>query len=267
MSLQIFIQGIRDRAKGTLIAAILILGFVFYIGSVYPEVANIKADALANMMNNPAIQALVGNSVTDLSSFEGFMSIELYSYMVLIIGAYMAFITASFIAGEIENRTGDLLLSLPVSREGIVLSRFAVIIPVSVLISGAIAAGAILSARFINVEINEWAFINASLFLIAFSLAVGAMSLFISTFLSDSKQSALISIGVLVLMFFMKNLAAMVTVLDSVKPLSLFTYTNISDIIMGNEVSVSDLGILLGITIVFLALAVLNFRRRDINFA
>lgn len=265
MALEIFKQSMTDKTKGTIIAMVILFAFVFWMGTFYPEVAKM-GDVYTELMENPAMKALIGNSVATLTTFEGFMSIELFSYMGLIFGGYVAFLAASFIAGEIEQKTGDLLFSLPVSRTDIVVSRFAVIAIISVLITAAMIAGAVLSAMYINVSVSLEHFGYMMLFTSALTIAAGSIAMLISTFLSDSKQAALASLGVFILMYFTETIGSTVEGLNAIRSLSLFHYVSASDILVSHNVEWIDLGVLIAVAVVFLALSVVNFNRRDINF-
>ncbi|MCD1293681.1 ABC transporter permease [Methanocella sp. CWC-04] len=266
MSFNIFRQSIKDKARGAIIATLIISGFVFFMGSMFPE-AKKMSGAYDEMLQNPAFKAMIGDSITSLSTFEGFMSAELYSYMGLIIGCYVAFLTASFIAGEIENRTADLLLSLPVSRAGIVISRYMALIPVVTLFVLGLVGSAVISAAYINVPVDIVWFAYAGLSFIILGLATGAISMLVSSFLSDSKQSAIISIGIFVLMYFTETIGSMSSSLDTISVLSIFHYVDTPAMLISHTSNLADLGVLVAMTILILALAVLNFQRRDINFA
>ncbi|WP_230739813.1 ABC transporter permease [Methanooceanicella nereidis] len=263
-AVEIFTQTVREKGRGAVIAAILLLLYVFWIGTMYPEISKV-GDLYTSMLENPAIKAFIGDALAPMTQYEGFLSMEVFSYMGLVLGGYVAFMTASFIAGEIEHETSELLLSLPIKRETIVLSRYAVLVPVAILLSGAISVGAVLGAQYINESINMGTYLNVTLFLTVFILATASISLFISSLMSDSKQAALASLGVFILMYFMNNIGGMVTSIDAIRSLCLFHYMDMTDMLVNGTMDWGNFGVLLLVAVVFLVLSVIVFKRREIN--
>ena len=136
MFLTIIVQTVKDHAKGCLIIAALLFVWMLYMVIVYPSVANTD---MSEMMNSPAIQAMYGAGIV-MSSFEGYMTTKAMLLFGLLFGGYIAWLAASFLSGEVEHKTIDLLLSLPVKRENLVLARYLSLLPViGVLLSMGLA--------------------------------------------------------------------------------------------------------------------------------
>jgi ABC-2 type transport system permease protein len=259
-------RAVKDKSTGALIAAALLFVYIFFLATFYPQMESM-GDMYSQMMENPTFKALLGDDMFAMTTFSGFMGIEAFSYMGIVLGAYIAFLAASFVAGEIEQKTSDLLLSLPVSRVNVIVSRFlSMILPVA-LIMVAMLAAMYAGAWYINEDVQiEW-FALAMLFMGVFTLAVGAASMFLSALMSDARKSALISVGVLLAMYLVESIGAMVTSIDWARRLSLFHYLKVNTIAVTHTVNWGNLAVLLAVMVVFLALAVIAFRQRDINVA
>ena len=117
---------------GATILAIILFVYIFWIGSFFPTVKPMM-DSYNEMLSNPTMKAFLGD-LADLTTFSGFITAEVFSYMGIVLGAYVAFLTASFAAGEIEQKSSELMLSLPVSRQKVLLSRFATLLPIIVVL-------------------------------------------------------------------------------------------------------------------------------------
>jgi ABC-2 type transport system permease protein len=264
MVFEIFKRAIKDKFMGALIAAALLFVYIFFLATFYPQMETM-GDVYTQMMQNPTFKALLGDEMFALTTFSGFMGVEVFSYMGIVLGAYIVFLTASFVAGEIEQKTSDLLLSLPVSRVYVVLSRFLALIPLVILVMLGMLTALYAGAWYINEEVQiEW-FALALLFMGVFTLAVGAASLFLSALMSDGKRAAFISIGVLLAMYLVESIGAMVTSIDWARRLSLFHYLKVNTIAVTHTINWNNMAVLLAVTVVFLVLAVLAFRQRDIN--
>ena len=264
MAFEVFKQTIKDKYKGAILASALLFLYVFWMATFYPAMKD-SMGMYDQMLENPTLKAFLGSEIAGMSSFTGFITIELFSYIGLIIGAYAAFLVASFIAGEIEQKSSELMLSLPVSRENIILSRFAVIVPIAVIVSVAMLLAVYAGAVFIGEPVEIIWFAYAMVFIGAFMLAVGSGALLLSALMSDGKKAAFSAIGILLAMFLVENIGSMITSIDWARKLSLYHYAKVTTIVLNHDVNWMNLGVLLAATVVFLVLAVIAFRRRDIN--
>jgi ABC-2 type transport system permease protein len=264
MALEILRQTLKDKWVGAAIAAVLLFIYVFWIATFYPALKPNMA-MYDDMLKNPTFQALIGDSVASMGTFSGFLTMEVFSYMGLVLGAYFIFMAASFAAGEIEQKSSELLLSLPVPREAIILSRFVAMLPYIAVITLAMLAAIYAGSRYIGEDASIKWFAYAMLFMGLFLVAVGALALLVSSLMSDGRRAALISLGILLAMFLVENIGSMVTSIDWARKLSLFHYAKMSSIVIDQEVVWSNAAILVAVAAVCLILAVIAFRRRDIN--
>jgi ABC-2 type transport system permease protein len=264
MAFEILKQAFKDKYIGVIIAAILIFLYIFWLATFYPTMKPMVS-GYEQLLQNPSMKAFFGDEVVSMTSFVGFMSLEALSYMGLVISAFFIFMVASFVSGEIEQKSCELLLSLPVSRTSIILSRFVTLIPFAAVIMLAMLAAVYFGGAYIGEDTHIKWFAIAFLFMGVFVIAIGAMTLLISAILSDGRKAALISLGIMLAMFLVENIGSMVTSIDLIRKLSLFHYAKVVTIINTQTVDWANLGIMVAAIVVFVILAVVAFRRRDIN--
>jgi ABC-2 type transport system permease protein len=264
MVFEVFKRALKDKFTGALMASVVLFAYIFLIASFYPQVSGM-GDMYNQMLQNPAFKAFLGDEVYALTTFGGFMGIEAFSYMGIVLGAYIVFLTASFASGEIEQKTSELLLSLPVSRVNVIVSRFLALIPPVAMIMLGMLAGIYAGSVYVGETIQVQWFALAMAFMGVFVLAVGAVSLLVSALLNDGKKAAMLSIGLLLAMYLVENIGTMVTSINWARQLSLFHYMKLNAIAVAHTVVWGNLAILLAAAVVFLALAVVAFRQRDIN--
>lgn len=264
MSFKILRQTLRDRWKSLSLVTALFFVLMVYMTAVYPETA--KLTNVNDILKNPAIQLILGKLHFD-NSFESYISTKALIFTGLITGAFVAWLSSSFLSGEIDHRTIDLLLAQPVRRERLVLARYAALVPIVAALMLAALAGiaAGLSALNITASVPWLAYTLAHMG--AFALAFGAIALFVSACLSDGRRAALISLGALALMYFMETVSTVVDLLGPLRYFSLFHYARYNEILMTRTLSLVDLGVMLAVAAVFVALAAYVFRGRDINVA
>jgi ABC-2 type transport system permease protein len=66
-------------------------------------------------------------------------------------------------------------------------------------------------------------------------------------------------------MYFMETVGSIVDLLGPIRYLSLFHYARYNEMLMTRTLSLADIGVMLAVAVVFLALAVMAFQKRDIN--
>ncbi len=265
MALEVFVRTIKDKWLGATVLAVILFLYIFWIASFFPTIKPMMS-MYEQLLSNPTFKAFIGD-IASFGTFGGFMSAEVFSYMGIVLGAYVAFLTASFAAGEIEQKSSELMLSLPVSRFHVIVSRFAAVVPIVLALAVAMLLGIFLGAKYIGEGVDVVRFGYGMAFTAAFLLAVGGGSMLLSALMSDGKKAAFASIGVLLAMFLVENIGSMVTSIDWARQLSLFHYAKVSDFIADTSATINwgNAGILLAVAAIFLALAVVVYQRRDIN--
>ncbi len=188
MALEVFVRTIKDKYMGAMILAVILFLYIFWIGSFFPTVKPMM-DSYNEMLSNPTMKAFLGD-LADLTTFSGFITAEVFSYMGIVLGAYVAFLTASFAAGEIEQKSSELMLSLPVSRVHVLLSRFATLLPIIVVLMVAMLLGIVAGAGYVGESIDVTRFAYGMLFTAVFLLAVGGGSMLLSALMSNGRNAA-----------------------------------------------------------------------------
>lgn len=268
MPLGILKQSIKDFMRSGIIAALLIFVMLFYIGDLSTALSSsLSTSAADQIMDNPLIKAMIGNTYIDLNSFEGYMAFKGLSMMGLIVSIYLAFLASSSLAGEIEHNTMDMLLSLPENRAKLVISRSLALIPVIALIGVAEILAIYLSAMYIHHPVDMIWFVYIVLSISMLELAAGSLAILISSFMSNGKIAALGAILIYAIMYLVESVGSMVSAISPLRTVSLFHYQEISSILASHTVTWSNMAVLLAVAVVLTAIAAFVFQQRDINIS
>lgn len=266
MSLKVFRQTLLDKWKSIGLVAVLFFVFMAYYTALYPSTASLSTASINQMLENPTIQLLLGKLHFD-NSFESYISTKGLMFTGLIASGFVAWLTASFISGEVDHKTMDLLLAQPIVRTRLVLTRYAALAVTIAILMAAMLAGMVAAVEALDIATSIAWLAYATAYMGMLTLAFGAIALFISALMSDGRRAALTSLGVMVLMYFMETVGSIVDLLGPIRYLSLFHYARYNEMLMTRTLSYADLGAMLAVAAVFVALAVYVFRRRDINVA
>ncbi len=80
--------------------------------------------AFDKLMEHPLIKPFLGDRKLDIYSIKGFLCIELFNGLVMYLIIYFLIQYAGAFCCEMENKTIDLILSTPLSRRGLFISRY-----------------------------------------------------------------------------------------------------------------------------------------------
>jgi len=255
------------RYRGQIIGwglAMFALGF--YLVPFYDTFAA-QQEQLLDLLKSfpPQLTAFFGDMNTMFTP-NGYLTIEYFSYMPLIIGVFAVVAGSGLLANDEENGTLDLVLAHPISRTALFTGRLLafVVATLGILLIGWL--GLVLpmgSSKLLNIGWAEMALPFLSL--LGVLLLFGALALALSMVLPSRRLAASIAGLVLVASFFITGLARISEDLQGVAKLTPLHYYQSGDAI--NGLNAGWLVGLLVVAAIFAGLAGWRFERRDIRIA
>jgi len=256
---------IRDLRWPTFWVAAALLIAAFYFTAAYPTyVKTFDLDQLLSKMP-AAMKTLIGGSLIDVSSVNGFLNVELFPLILpAVLAGYAIGLGSGLTAGEESRGTIDVLLSYPVRRSTIVLDKV-LATGLSVAIGAAcLWIGSILGAGAGNSPIDGGDVAAGLLLAVLLAFDFGALAVLLAAGTGNRGATAGLSAAVLVVMYFMNALAPVIPSLDSVKGLSLF-YWYLEGNPLRNGLAIGDALVLAAVALALLGLALPTFERRDLS--
>jgi len=259
----VFTKTIRDLRWPTFWVALGMGSMTGYFALLFPTYSRL-VDLNAILAKMGPAAALLGASLGDASTLVGFLHIELFSMILpAVMAGFAAAAASGFTAGEESRGTIDLLLSFPISRRRLILEKslavliWCVVTAVVVLVFA--LAGATLSASPLPAD----RLASSLVMLVLLGLDFGAVALAISAATGNRAAAIGVAVALMVAMYLVNTLAAVVDGLGMLQPLSLFHYYMGNDPLR-NGISLPDAGALGAVALVFLAVSLIAFDRRDL---
>jgi beta-exotoxin I transport system permease protein len=257
----LLVHELKSRWKGVVGWGIgLTLFGAMYI-SVWPE-AGAQMIGLADLSLYQALGFYMG-------SFEEYLGSVVILFLPILLGIYAIVTGTKAIAGEEEAGTLELLMARPLSRWQIVVTKAVAIgiAMIAILFLGALGDAAVLAGLKVNFETS---LMPMSVFRALFTawpivMAFAMISLFLGAFMPSRRLATVIATLILIASYLGENIAGMVESLDGVKPFSLFTYYDSSAAVFTQGAATSDVLVLLGVAVVFFALALVSFQQRNVT--
>lgn len=256
----------NDYKRSLIYWSLGLIGTVALLMAMYPTVRESSAQLTEYVDQMPeAMQAMFAGGSEDYSSPVGFLSAELFEFMLPLLFAILTIgMGARAIAGEEERGTLDLLLSTPIRRRSIVLQKFIAMIAALATLAAITWAALVVGAQLADMEISVLRLTQATIACSLLALALGTLSLAIGA-VSGSRAAAIgISSAIGVAAFLTNALARIADWLEPWRLLSWFHYYSDSEPLRYGLDGLHA-GVLATSAVVLVFLAVLGFDRRDVH--
>jgi ABC-2 type transport system permease protein len=250
------------RLRGSLLLAVGFSLFAAMIILIAPAILE-EVDLAALLEQYPP--ALVERLGLDkIGTMAGFLALELYQFVwLLAFGGYVAYSAAGSIAGEVETRRIERLLSAPISRARLLVETYlALLVPIAivnavvlvVVYGGAIGVGEPLPLRDL---------LAVHLLSIPYLLCVGAFGMLASVAVGGRTRAEGVAVGGVIGTFLLESLV-MGTEVEWVGAISPGRYYDPLAVLTDGGYDLPGAAILLGATLALLGLATLVFGQVDL---
>lgn len=255
-----------SRSRGAILGwglTLALLGMLFV--PFYDSIAE-NAQQFQDMIDlyPPEMMAFFSNSgQVDFTTPEGFLAIEYFSFMPLVVGVFAIIAGSSLLAADEERGVLDLIVAQPVSRSSIFWGRFLAFIASLFVIVALGYAGVMLATTYSSMELDAVATLIPFASIFALLVFFAGLALLLSMLLPSRSSAAMVSGIVLVAGFFLSGLANLNDTLANIEPLLPLTYYQGEGWLDGFRAD--WFAGLAGLGLLFAALAWWAFLRRDIR--
>ncbi len=253
------------RRRGSIIGWGVGVGFFVLMYSMfYPS---LPAEMVELNFDEIEIYQALGNF--EMGSFEGYFGSTILGFMALLVIMYAVSNGTSTLAGEEEDGTLELMVTLPLHRWEVVIGKAVAMTISAFLILTIVAVMGVIAFVMIAGQI-ETTLTAGDLILPIFSalpivLLFMMMSLFFSAFMPQRRFAIGAAAGVVVGSYFGGNLLPMIEGMESITTLMPFHYYERSPDVFAKGIQVGDALVLLVAALVFLLLAVWSFSQRNLT--
>ena len=261
----------RLLRRGLLGTLMLMLGMMLF-QVVNPFIADSLGgpEGLESLVSQlpPTMQALAQMSpdFVALTGLAGYLSrgFDHPVFLILLLSAVIGF-TGRAIAGEVDSGVLALGLSRPISRLQLYLSRLVALVLIAVVfgLAGPVALRIGLLIADPAGSVSNGQLLALAALIMLFAWAVGGLSLMVSAMSSSTGRVVSWATGYLVVAYFVDIFAELWSILEPLRPLSLFAWFDTSDAMVDGAVPVDSALVLATVGIVGVVVGWLVFRERD----
>lgn len=262
----LFLKSLLDnrRGLGWWVLGIILLCAV--MTSFFPSISSNEAVQDYLDAFDPDLLAIFGfTEFVDITSGAGYLNAEMFSLMVpLLLIIFAISVGASAIAGEEDKRTIEILLSEPISRQRVLLQKYAFLLAASVLMAAVVWLSLAIGAPIVGMDVsmvNLAAAVTSSSLL---GIAFGSLAFGVGAITGSRGLSVGVSAGTAVATYVINTLGAIVDFLEPVRWVSPFFYHGGNSPILNGLDALHVLLLLIVIAVPAIA-GFIVYQRRDLK--
>jgi len=261
----IFKRTLYDNRRGIFWWSLGIGLMGFYVVVAYPMVEGLEE--FGQIMDNPVFKVLLGDvGQLEWTSPEGFMGIEFFSWIPLVLAVYGVMFGVNITSGEEDRGTIDILLSTPTPRWQVIVEKFLAYVVGVGLILGITAVVMLIGIAITpKMQGSEGTMFWGMLNIMPPMLFIGALTLLLSTLVRSPGRASGISAGIMIASYFINSLADMTNnaLMGALQYLSFYKY--FAPLTVASEgIDPGNFSILLLLSALLFGLSIYFFERRDL---
>ncbi len=259
--LNLFLHEISSRRNAIIGWGIGLTLFCLMYTTIYPEMEG-QLDALGDL----SVYQAMG---VEIATFEGYLSSTVIGLIPVLLGVYAVMTSTATLAGEEDDGTLEMLLTTRLPRWQIVTAKAGGVLVALAIIMVLAGLGNIFGLSIvidqITTSVTYGQVFGVVLSILPLVWALAMLSLFFGTIFPTRRMAMMVGFLVLAWSYIGENLANQVDSTAFLKPTSLFSYFDSSSAVFVDGIDVGNIIVLLVISAIGFALALVSFQRRDVT--
>jgi ABC-2 type transport system permease protein len=261
----VFTKSIHDQWRPVLAWSVFAAGMPALYVALYPSFG--EAKVMQEFMDQlpEAYRAMFASTGLDLSTAEGYLNIELFSFVgpLLLLAVGIA-LGAGATASEEESGTADLLLANPIRRWRVVVEKGAAMLLWTAVVAVAIWVGVAGAAAGFGVDLHLGRVAAALAACALLGMAYGGVAMTVGSLLARRMAAFAIALVLAVVAYFVNALAPLITGMEGWRILSPF-YWYVGNDPLRNGIEPVHAIALAGVAVAGVLVAAVVWERRDIH--
>jgi len=220
---------------------------------------------MLNIIPSGVLQFKGISNLNDLLSPMGFYAVNNIIYMMVLGSIYSISLSSNIFLKEEYNKTAEYLLTRPVTRNEVFLTKTAVVF-INILLLNLVtsAAGFILIEIVKNGSFSISAFLILSLYTFLLNLLFGSLGLILSTAIKRPRPITAFCIGLVLILYFIFTISKIPGSISNLGYISPFRFVNTEVVSPGYKLEFLNLMYFIGFSSLLFILSFRRFLTRDI---
>ncbi len=257
---------LKSNFKGFLLWTLILLGIFLVVYLIYPYIVTDEAmKNLDDMVRTfpPELLKAFNMDLTSINTAFGWLKSEGYMFILLITGFYSSYLGYNILLREEYEKTSEYLGFVPITRNRILTNKIIVSL---IYIFGMLLIFCIFNiiALSISGDFDMKELILLSVTPVLASLPLFSINLFISTLINRPKKNVGISLGLVLLFYFLNMLSGLSENVEFLKYFSIYTLCDTRNIISKAEMNPILIIISVSITVLFIFGSYYKYNKKEL---
>jgi len=267
MNKNLFLKELRKNALSLILWTIVISLLIIVTMSVYRTFFENQSKIMGMMSLVPksALQFKGISNINDIVSVLGFYSVNNIIYMMLLGSIFAIVLSSNILLKEEYNKTAEYLMTRPITRSEIFFSKLSVVVLHIFILNFVTSLIGLISMELVKKgTFNVNAFFILCVYTFLLNLLFGAIGLFMSTLVKRAKPITTLSIGLVLIFYFINTISKITVSISKIGYLSPFKYANVDAINPNYSLNPWNLLYFVGLTVLLTGISYRLYLRKDI---
>jgi ABC-2 type transport system permease protein len=263
----LFRKDLKRNAPGLLLWMVIITVLIVITMSVYRTfMANqSKIAAMLSIIPEGMLQFKGISNFDDLLSVLGFYAANNVIYMLVLGSLFSIVLSSGIILKEEYNKTAEFLITRPLTRNEIFMSKLGVVILNIFLLNLVTSTAGFICIWLVKTgPFSIMAFLTLAFYTLMLNVLFGAAGLFISMLTRRPRPVTFLSIGVVLIFYFIDTISKISQDISMLGYLSPFRYVDVNVIAKGYHLNLLHFAYFAGLSSIMLVISWLLYRKREI---
>lgn len=261
-----FKREMKLNFKSFIIWLSVLMGLFLVVFLIYPSIINSENINLIYEMLAMFPEEILKAFNMDISLIDsayGWLKSEGFVFILLIIGCYASILGSNILLKEENDKTIEYLNSLPVKRNSIILSKVLSGLTYINLMVVLIAIFNFIGLSF-SCEFDKIQYILLSITPIFSATVLFFASMLLSTFMHKTKKVFGLNLGIVLVSYVLQILSTLSNTTEFLKYFSVFTLSDIRNVIV--NVSINPIMVLISVflSIVFFSIIIIRYNKKEL---
>ncbi len=273
MNPTLYLSALKLSRTAIITWATILLLYSLMVTYFYDSIKDISAMQETMESLPEGMKQIIGTADLEFDAFAGgiydvrvYFNTEYLSWLPLMLAIYAVFYCGGIVSREAERRTLDLLLTQPLARYRLLLSKLATFVSIVGVLLAVSWIGTVVGLALVGASIDLHKLVLAHLMILPLLLSVGAYCAVVSCVYLDPRRSLAVAGVITAVMYLLNMFGPLMGDFQWLENLSLFHHINTLDILLETSIDWVGLAVQLSVAAAAIALALVVFERRDLSY-
>jgi len=265
--MNIYLRELAVNRQSLVIWSTLLAGLGILMMGFYPTIAK-EAETLEKLIAvmPKGLLAAFGLEKISMTDLLGFYATKHYLTITLLGSIYAIMLSSGILSKEESEKTIEFLLSKPISRSEIVTSKLLSFVTILTALNVLVSLVMYITLQAVKIEdFSIKLFVLLSLAPLLLHLTFASVGFLVSVFVTNSKTILSVSVGIVLVTYFLSIASTLSDKLGFLKYLSPFKYVDAVDILTSARIDPVYLAVMAGIFAAAVMLTFVFYNRKNIT--